>query len=128
MKFKLGGCIGIISMCLKFGDDPLSSLDFSFPEGFSPYKQTGRVWWDRVSQHTCRGDFLPNCEKILHTGLNCTVLISNTFENKYFKLFRWCETSEHEKLRIRKNFITVKYFFHPHPPRVRGFLRGLRNI
>ena len=30
LKFKMGGRIDIILMCVKFGDDPISSLDFSF--------------------------------------------------------------------------------------------------
>ena len=30
LKLKIGGRIGTILMCVKFGDDPISSLDFSF--------------------------------------------------------------------------------------------------
>ena len=29
----MGGCIDTIMMCVKFGDDPISSLDFSFIGG-----------------------------------------------------------------------------------------------
>ena len=30
LKFKMGGRIDTILMCVKFGDDQISSLDFSF--------------------------------------------------------------------------------------------------
>ena len=33
LKFKMGGCIDTILLCIRFGDDPLSSLDFSFIGG-----------------------------------------------------------------------------------------------
>ena len=33
LKFKIEGCIDIILMCVKFGDDPNCSLDFSFIGG-----------------------------------------------------------------------------------------------
>ena len=33
LKFKMGGRIDIILMCVKFGDDPISSLDFCFIGG-----------------------------------------------------------------------------------------------
>ena len=33
LKFEMGRCIGTIRMSVKFGDDPISSLDFSFIEG-----------------------------------------------------------------------------------------------
>ena len=33
LKFKMGGRIETILMCVKFGDDPISSLDFSFIGG-----------------------------------------------------------------------------------------------
>ena len=33
LKFKMGDCIDTVLMCVKFGDDPISSLDFSFIGG-----------------------------------------------------------------------------------------------
>ena len=33
LKFKMGGRIGTILMCVQFGDDLISSLDFSFIGG-----------------------------------------------------------------------------------------------
>ena len=33
LKFKMGGRIKIILMCVKFNDDPISDLDFSFIGG-----------------------------------------------------------------------------------------------
>ena len=36
LKFGMGGRIDIIFMWVKFGDDPISSLDFSFTGGGVP--------------------------------------------------------------------------------------------
>ena len=35
LKFKVGGCIDTILICVKLGDYPISSLDFSFIWGVS---------------------------------------------------------------------------------------------
>ena len=36
----MGGRIDIILMCVKFGDDPISSLDFSFIGGGVPLRKS----------------------------------------------------------------------------------------
>ena len=36
LKFEMGGRIDTIFMRIKFGDDPISSLDFSFTGGVYP--------------------------------------------------------------------------------------------
>ena len=43
LKFKMRGRIDIVLLCVKFGDDLISSLDVSFIEGVPLNKKSSRM-------------------------------------------------------------------------------------